>query len=123
KGSPTYEARYPYYITSMYYLDERYDDVIEYAVPILKTSKQEYESEMLSIIAASYFAKSDYVNAEKYFRDFYAKDKSKNKNNLFTYQYGYALFELKKYSESVAVLEKLDTDDVYLQSGMYTLGR
>ncbi|WEK20304.1 MAG: tetratricopeptide repeat protein [Candidatus Pedobacter colombiensis] len=123
KGSPTYEASYPYYITSMYYLDERYDDVINYAIPILKTSKQQYEAEMLSLIAASYFAKSDYANAEKYFRDFYAKDKSNNKNNLFIYQYGYSLFELKKYSESVSVLEKLDTDDIYLQSGMYTLGR
>lgn len=123
KGSPTYEASYPYYITSMYYLDERYDDVINYAIPILKTSKQQYEAEMLSLIAASYFAKSDYVNAEKYFSDFYAKDKSNNKNNLFTYQYGYSLFELKKYTASVSVLEKLDSDDIYLQSGMYTLGR
>ncbi|HMI05486.1 MAG TPA: tetratricopeptide repeat protein [Pedobacter sp.] len=123
KGSPTYEASYPYYITSMYYLDERYDDVIEYAVPILKSSKQEYESEMLSIIAASYFAKSDYINAEKYFKEFYAKDKSGKKNNLYIYQYGYSLFFQKKYAESVTILEKLDTDDVYLQSGMYTLGR
>ncbi|WP_316793848.1 tetratricopeptide repeat protein [Pedobacter frigoris] len=123
KGSPTYEASYPYYITSMYYLDERYDDVINYAIPILKNSKQQYEAEMLSLIAASYFAKSDYINAEKYFKDFYAADKSANKNNLFIYQYGYSLFELKKYSESVSVLEKLNSDDIYLQSGMYTLGR
>lgn len=123
KGSPTYEASYPYYITSMYYLDERYDDVIAYAVPILKSSKQQYEAEMLSLIAASYFAKSDYTNAEKYFRDYYAKDKSNVKNNLFIYQYGYSLFQLKRFQESVSVLEKLDTDDVYLQSGMYTLGR
>lgn len=123
KGSPTYEASYPYYITSMYYLDERYDDVINYAVPILKSSRQEYESEMLSIIAASYFAKSDFINAEKYFKEFYAKDKSGKKNNLYIYQYGYSLFFQKKYTESVAILEKLDSDDVYLQSGMYTLGR
>lgn len=123
KGSPTYEASYPYYITSMYYLDERYDDVLSYAIPILKTSKQQYEAEMLSLIAASYFAKSDYTNAEKYFSEYYAKDKSEVKNNLFIYQYGYSLFHLKRYQESVAVLEKLDTDDVYLQSGMYTLGR
>ena len=123
KGSPTYEASYPYYITSMYYLDERYDDVISYAIPILKTSKQQYEAEMLSIIAASYFAKSDYTNAEKYFAEFYSKDKSNTQNNLFTYQYGYSLFHLKKYTQSVAVLEKLNTDDIYLQSGMYTLGR
>lgn len=123
KGSPTYEASYPYYITSMYYLDERYDDVISYAIPILKSSKQQYEAEMLSLIAASYFAKSDYVNAEKYFKDFYAADKSDNKNNLFVYQYGYSLFQQKKYSESVNILDKLNTDDIYLQSGMYTLGR
>jgi TolA-binding protein len=123
KGSKTYEASYPYYITSMYYLDERYDDVISYAIPILKSSQQQFEAEMLSLIAASYFAKSDYKNAELYFRDFYAKDKSGTQNNLFVYQYGYSLFQLNKYKESVAVLEKLTTDDVYLQSGMYTLGR
>jgi TolA-binding protein len=123
KGSPTYEASYPYYITSMYYLDERYDDVISYAIPVLKTSKQQYEAEMLSLIAASYFAKSDYSNAERYFREYNAKNTSGVKNNLFTYQYGYSLFQLKKYKESVTVLEKLDKDDVYLQNGMYTLGK
>jgi TolA-binding protein len=123
KGSPTYEASYPYYITSMYYLDERYDDVINYAIPVLKSSKQQYEAEMLSLIAASYFAKSDYKNAESYFRQYYTKNTSGTKNNLFTYQYGYSLFKLKKYQESVKVLEKLDVDDVYLQNGMYTLGK
>jgi TolA-binding protein len=123
KGSPTYEASYPYYITSMYYLDERYDDVISYAIPVLKTSKQQYEAEMLSLIAASYFAKSDFANAERYFREYNAKNTSNVKNNLFTYQYGYSLFQLKKYKEAVTVLEKLDVDDVYLQNGMYTLGK
>jgi TolA-binding protein len=123
KGSPTYESSYPYYITSMYYLDERYDDVISYAVPILKSTKQEYETEMLSLIAASYFSKSDYKNAEIYFRDFYAKNTNGVQNNLFIYQYGYTLYKLKKNKEAVAVLEKLTKDDVYLQNGMYTLGQ
>ena len=77
KGSPTYEASYPYYITSMYYLDERYDDVLSYAIPILKTSKQQYEAEMLSLIAASYFAKSDYTNAEKYLANIMQKTSQK----------------------------------------------
>lgn len=123
KGSPTYEASYPYYITSMYYLDERYDDVIDYAIPAMAKTKQQYEPEMLSLVAASYFAKSEFKNAEKYFAEFYAKDKNQTKNNLFIYQYGYALFQNGKYKESVGVLEKLNTDDVYLQNGMYTLGQ
>jgi TolA-binding protein len=124
KGSKTYEASYPYYITSMYYLDERYDDVINYAIPILKSTKQQFEADMLSLIAASYFAKSDYKNAALYFSDFYTKSgTTKTKNNLFIYQYGYSLFELGMYRESVGILEQLTADDIYLQSGMHTLGR
>ncbi|WP_432713889.1 tetratricopeptide repeat protein, partial [Pedobacter sp.] len=123
KGSPTYEASYPYYITSMYYLDERYDEVISYATPLLPTINEQYQADMISLIAASYFAKDDFKNAEKYFQQYYSKANASQTNNLYLYQYGYTLFELKKYSQAVTVLEKLNTDDVYLQSGMYTLGR
>ncbi len=123
KGSPTYEASYPYYITSMYYLDERYDDVIDYALASIAKTKQQFEPEMLSLVAASYFAKSEFKNAEKYFAEFYAKDKNQVKNNLFIYQYGYSLFQNGKFKESIPILEKLNTDDIYLQNGMYTLAK
>lgn len=123
KGSPTYESSYPYYITSMYYLDERYDDVIPYATAAMEKTPQKYEAEMLSLVAASYFARSEFKNAEKYFALFYDKDKSNVKNNLFIYQYGYALYQNKKYIEAISILEKLNTDDIYLQNGMFTLGK
>ena len=51
----------------MYYLDERYDDVIDYALASISKTKQQFEPEMLSLVAASYFAKSDFKTAEKYF--------------------------------------------------------
>lgn len=123
KGSPTYEASYPYYITSMYYLDERYEDVIDYAVPVLEKTKQKYEAEMFSLVAASYFSKSEFKNAEKYFALYYDKDKNMSKNNLFIYQYGYTLFQNGKYKEAITILDKLNTDDIYLQNGMFTLGK
>ena len=123
KGSPTYEASYPYYITSMYYLDERYDDVIDYAILAMAKTKQQFEPEMLSLVAASYFAKSEFKNSEKYFAEFYSKDKNNTKNNLFIYQYGYSLFQNGKFKEAIPILEKLTTDDIYLQNGMYTLGK
>ena len=53
----------------------------------------------------------------------YKSGTTKTKNNLFIYQYGYSLFELGMYRESVGILEQLTADDVYLQSGMHTLGR
>ncbi len=123
KGSPTYEASYPYYISSMYYLDERYDDVIQYALESINKTKQQFEPEMISLVAASYFAKSDFKNAEKYYADFFLKDKKLTKNNLIFYQYGFSLFQNNKTKEATSYLEKLNQDDVYLQNGMFTLGQ
>jgi len=51
KNSKKYESSYPYYITAVYFLDTRYDDVIKYAVPIINSTHQQNETEMLRIIA------------------------------------------------------------------------
>lgn len=122
QGSPTYESSYPYYISSMYYLDERYDDVIAYSLSSIKNTKQKYEAEMIGLVAASYFAKSNFKNAEKYYDEFYEKDRNQSKKNLFIYQYGYTLYENEKYHKAINILEKLNGDDIYLQNGMFTLG-
>ncbi|MEX8547528.1 MAG: tetratricopeptide repeat protein [Mucilaginibacter sp.] len=123
KNSKKYEASYPYYISAVYYLDKRYDDVIAYAVPIVNTTKQVNETEMLRIIAASYFAKVDYPNAITYYERFQAGDQNKTQNNQDSYQMGYAYFKTGNNPKAVRELEKLiDKSDVYSQNGNYTLG-
>ncbi len=123
KNSKKYEASYPYYITAVYYLDKRYDDVIAYAVPIINTTKQTNETEMLRIIAASYFAKVDYPDAIKYYERFQNRDQNKTQNNQDSYQMGYAYFKTGNNQRAVRELEKLiDKTDSYSQSGNYTLG-
>jgi tetratricopeptide (TPR) repeat protein len=44
KNSKKYERSYPYYISAVYFLDKRYDDVISYAVPIVNSTHQEHET-------------------------------------------------------------------------------
>lgn len=122
KGSKTYENSYPYYISSLYYMDKRYDDVLNYALPLLESTKQEFETEMFRIIAASYFAKSDYQNAAKYYGKFQSKDLGKTENNHDHYEIGYTHFQLKNYKKAIEELEKLETPDHHYQSGMVTLG-
>ncbi len=123
KNSKKYEASYPYYITAVYYLDKRYDDVIAYAVPIINSTKQANETEMLRIIAASYFAKIDYPDALKYYERFQAGDQNKTQNNQDSYQMGYAYFKTGNNPRAIRELEKLiDKTDSYSQSGNYTLG-
>lgn len=123
KNSKKYEASYPYYISAVYYLDQRYDDVIAYAVPIVNNTKQVNETEMLRIIAASYFAKVDYQNALTYYERFQQRDQNKTQNNQDSYQMGYAYYKTGNNPRAVKELEKLiDKNDSYSQSGNYTLG-
>lgn len=123
KNSKKYEASYPYYITSVYFLDKRYDDVLNYAIPILNSTKQLYETEMLRLVAASYFAKADYTNAAKYYAKFEDEDLGKTQNTQDTYQIGYANYKIANYTKAAKELEQLvDRKDTYSQSGSYTLG-
>ncbi|MEO8886902.1 MAG: tetratricopeptide repeat protein, partial [Mucilaginibacter sp.] len=123
KTSKKYQNSYPYYITAVYFLDKRYDDVLNYAVTIVNNSHQQHETEMLRIIGASYFAKADYPNAVKYYGRFEANDLGKTQSTQDSYQIGYANYQVKNYQKAATELEKLtEQHDVYSQNGSYLLG-
>lgn len=121
-GSKTFESTYPYYITALYFLDKRYDDVLSYALPILQSTKQEYETEMFRIIAATYFIKGDLAKSKQYYDKFQAQDQGKTQNNQDSYQIGYIAYKLGDYPKAITELEKMTDPDEYYQSAMITLG-
>ncbi len=123
KDSKKYERSYPYYITSVYFMDKRYNDVISYAIPVLKTTIQQNEKEMLRLIAASYFALADYPNAAVYYGRFEDEDLGQTQNTQDNYQMGYTYFKVGNNQKAAIELVKLQQDtDVYSQNGNYTLG-
>ncbi|MDB5133025.1 MAG: tol-pal system protein YbgF, partial [Mucilaginibacter sp.] len=123
KKSKKYESSYPYYITAVYFLDNRYDDVINYAIPILNTTHQQHETEMLRLVAASYFAKADYQNAAKYYGRFEGEDQGKTQNTQDSYQMGYTYYRIGSYPKAASELVRLQQqNDVFSQNGNYTLG-
>jgi TolA-binding protein len=122
KGSKTYENSYPYYISALYFLDKRYDDVLAYILPILNTTKQENETEIFRIVGATYFAKNDLVKSKEYYDKFQAQDQGKTQNNQDDYQIGYIAYKNGNYEKAVKELEKLTEPDAYFQSGMIILG-
>ena len=121
-GSKTFETSYPYYITALYFLDKRYDDVLNYALPILQTTKQENETEMFRIIGATYFIKGDLAKSKQYYDKFQAQDQGKTQNNQDSYQIGYIAYKLKDYDKAIQELEKMNEPDAYYQNAMITLG-
>ncbi|TWR29357.1 tetratricopeptide repeat protein [Mucilaginibacter pallidiroseus] len=123
KNSKKYEASYPYYITAVYFLDKRYNDVISYAIPIINSTKQQHETEMLRIIGASYFAKGDYDNAVTYYSRFQEQDQNRTQNTQDNYQIGYTYYKVGNNAKAATELQKLvSKEDNYAQSGSYTLG-
>jgi TolA-binding protein len=123
KNSKKYINSYPYYITAVYFLDQRYDDVINYAVPIVKNTHQQHETEMLRIIAASYFAKANYDSAVNYYSRFEDEDQGRTQNTQDSYQMGYTYFKVGNNAKAASELVKLQQgNDVFSQNGNYTLG-
>ncbi|GAB2693008.1 tetratricopeptide repeat protein [Mucilaginibacter koreensis] len=123
KNSKKYESSYPYYITAVYFLDKRYDDVISYAIPILNSTKQQHETEMLRLVAAAYFAKNNFQQAVTYYNRFQQQDLGRTQNSQDSYQIGYANYKTGNDAKAITELEKLvDQTDTYGQSGNYTLG-
>ena len=123
KSSKTYEESYPYYISALYFLDNRYQDVISYAIPSLKTIQKKYETELYRIIAASYFALTDYPQAAVYYQEFQDRDLKVTQNNQDAYQIGYTALQLKNYKKAIEELETLGTTDEFFQSGMIALAK
>lgn len=121
-GSKTFENTYPYYITALYFLDKRYDEVLTYALPILQSTKQVHETELFRIIAATYFIKGDLARSKEFYDKFQAQDQGKTQNNQDSYQIGYIAYKLGDYQKTITELEKLDEPDAYYQSAMITLG-
>lgn len=122
KGSKQFESSYPYYIASLYYLDKRYDDVLAYAIPILETTKQESETDLLRIIGATYFSKGDLENSKIYYDRYQAADQGATQSNQDTYNIGYIAYKNGNIDKAITELEKMDQPEAYYQAGMITLG-
>ena len=122
KNSKTYQASYPYYISALYFLDKRYDDVISYTIPTIETIDAKYKADMYRIVGATYFAKADYKTSASYYQKFQELDKGKTQNNQDSYQIGYLHFKLGDSRKAISELEKMESPDIFYQHGMIVLG-
>ena len=122
KGSKVYASSYPYYISALYFLDKRYNDVLAFTIPAISTINDQYKTEMYRIVGASFFAKENYQQAAEYYKLFQQRDQGKTQSNQDSYQMGYTHFKLKNYTAAITEFEKMDTPDIYYQNAMMALG-
>lgn len=111
----------PYYITQIYYKQEKYNDLINIGEELLKNSIESRKAEISHLLADAYYKTEKYSLAieamEKYVK---FGGKLSTEDN---YQIGYAQFKLKKYTLAIQNFNKIITSsDSIAQNAYYHLG-
>jgi TolA-binding protein len=117
----TFAPVVPYYITQIYYLQGRYDEVLEYAPALLETASAKRTPEIAKVIGDSYYKKKQFSEALEYLQKHEDKAKFVSRNDY--YQLGYCYYKLEQYDSAAVAFEKvLNKEDLLAQNAYYHIG-
>jgi len=110
----------PYYITQIYYLQEKFDKVISYAPGLLDSATTRRAPEIARIIGESYYKTNRFKEAVPYFEIY--RDKVPNVTRGDIYELGYAYYKTGVCGKAIPALEKITgVKDSLSQNALYLL--
>lgn len=119
-SNETFAPVVPYYITQIYYLQGRYDEVIEYAPQFLESASSKRAPEIAKVIGDSYYKKEDYTSALEYLQKHESASKAVLRKDY--YQLAYCYYHLEQYDSAAVKFEKVFTEtDKLAQNAYYHL--
>jgi len=111
----------PYYITQIYFLQKRYDDLLKVAPPLLDSGSTKRAPEIAKLIGESYFRTSRYVEAAPYL-EMYKTKTNDALNDADYYQLGFAYYKSKNYAKAILNFKNVDAkQDTLSQLTQYVL--
>lgn len=120
-SSATFGPLVPYYITQMYFDQAKYQEAIDYAVPVLKNKSPQNNAEIMRIVAESYYRKGDYKNALVYFDGYSQATPVLSRDDRYTI--GMCEFKGGNYGNAITQFEKvIGPQDSIDQNAWYHLG-
>ncbi len=121
KEDETFKTLVPYYITHIYYFQKKFDDIIQYAPPLLDSMVEKRKPEVARIIGEAFYEKLMYDTALYYF-DIFMKG-SKNLTAADKYRLAYANYRMKRYDVAAGFFEDIANDTTALsQNALVHLG-
>ena len=124
-STPTLGVISKYYITHIYYYQKSYNELIEFAKPLLENSyNPKRDLELKRMIGDAYFALGKYQNSIEYLEDYMSEDNFITLDRIEKYQLGLAYFELQDYSKAAIQFEEiLLNEDSLSQFAAHQLGQ
>ena len=117
-GDETFGAIVPYYVTQIYFLQEKYDKIIEYAPPLLENVTEKRAPEVARIIGESYFHTNRFEASIPYLEKYMETASYVTKEDK--YQLAYAYYKSGKYEEAAEMFGRLSSGNSLLcQNALY----
>lgn len=99
-----------YYISQIYYYQERYQDLIDFAKPLLENSiNKKRDGELIRLIASAHYGLDEYALSVEFFQRFIASYGSLERSEK--YYLADAYFQLKEYDQAVLFFDDLLTEN------------
>ena len=123
ENAPRYRNDVPYYVTQIEFINENYQRVIDYAVPLLENNRNLRNTDnMHQLVGQSYFVLGDYASAIPHLEIYLDKSRQVQKEDY--YQLGYAYYKTDQYEKAIDQFAKLNSVKGELaQNAMVLLGK
>jgi len=94
----TFSPIIPYYVTQIYYMQKKWDEVISYAPALLESVTEKRYSEMVRILGEAYFNREMYPEAVKYLEQYHERVNYTQPEDK--YMIGFAYYMSEKYEKA-----------------------
>ena len=113
----TFAPVVPYYITQIYYLQGRYDEVLEYAPALLESASAKRTPEIAKVIGDSYYKKKQFSDAIEYLQKHKMEASFVSRNDY--YKLAYCYYQIEQYDSAAVSFEKVVTETDLLSQNAY----
>ncbi len=120
-GDRMFGPAVPYYIVHIYYLQERFTELLEHAPELLEEASPQRSAEISRLIGEAYYNQEEYLEAIPHLEDYINHFRGAAGRDDH-YQLGYSLYMNNRFEEAIPHLERAVRDDDELaQNASYHL--
>ncbi len=121
RNDETFAPIVPYYVTQIYYLQKKWDEIIDFAPVLLNSVTEKRYAEMARIIGEAYFNKDVFEEAVYYLQQYHERVNFTQPEEK--YQMGYAYYMIGDYEKAKNTFKSIPVRKNDLsQSAVYHLG-
>jgi len=122
QNDPSVGQLVPYYISHIFYLQNEYEKLIEFAIPLIRQTDNPRNSEISKLVGDAFFNRGEYDKAIPFFETFFSMEPNRiSPDDRF--QLGFAHFMTRNFERAIGQFERLITaNDAMAQNAHFHLG-